>query len=68
MKACTLLDLSRTGGFTPQGFTYESKQNIVYDFSSWVELLKPYQINFIKKGYSGVDIHPLIDQGLTFWL
>ena len=54
---------SDRGGFTPQGFTYESKQNIIYDFSSWVELLKPYQINFIKKGYSGVDIHPLIEQG-----
>ena len=54
---------SDRGGFTPQGFTYESEKDVIYDFSSWIELLKPYQINFIKKGYSGVDIHPLIDQG-----
>lgn len=54
---------SDRGGFTPRGFTFEHKGQTSFDFNPWVQIMKKYHIDFIKPGYSGVDIHPLVDQG-----
>jgi Zn-dependent M28 family amino/carboxypeptidase len=54
---------SDRGGFTPRGFTYETKTKKDFDFKVWKKLLEPYGISFINPGFSGVDIRPLKPQG-----
>ncbi|MDP3313149.1 MAG: M20/M25/M40 family metallo-hydrolase [Lutibacter sp.] len=49
---------SDSGGFTPRGFTFDSKKN--HDlFMSWKPLLSPYGLHEIQPGGSGADIGPL---------
>lgn len=51
---------SDAGGFTPRGFTFDADPSIVKTASSkWNELLSPYFINSIIKGWGGADIGPL---------
>lgn len=47
------------GGFTPRGFNVDASDSIVSIISSYQKLLKPYGIEYISKGGSGVDIGPL---------
>lgn len=49
---------SDSGGFTPRGFTFDSKINHEL-FESWKSLMAPYGLHEIKKGGSGADIGPL---------
>lgn len=52
------------GGFTPEGFTVDAVDSIVSVINKYEPLLKPYGIDYIKKGGSGVDITPLKEFGV----
>ncbi|MEM9052427.1 MAG: M20/M25/M40 family metallo-hydrolase [Bacteroidota bacterium] len=54
---------SDRGGFTPRGFTVDASKMEIDYLAEWVDLLEPYNIHFIKKGYGGVDINPLKEFG-----
>ena len=49
------------GGFTPKGFTVDGTPEQLTSLQQFESLLEPYDLFFIKKGYSGVDIGPLKD-------
>ncbi len=54
---------SDIGGFTPRGFSIKA-DDIYYDaISEWTELFEPYYANLLIKGWGGVDIGKLEDQG-----
>lgn len=50
---------SDRGVFTPTGFSIDGDSLFYSKVESWIEMLKPYGIWQLEKGYSGVDIHPL---------
>jgi carboxypeptidase Q len=51
---------SDRGGFSPRGFTIESKDSsMIAQIRTLKNLLEPYGIHNFPVGYSGVDIHPL---------
>ncbi len=52
------------GGFTPEGFSIDAPDSIFQILQSYHELLEPYNIRYIKKGGSGVDIYPLKKLGV----
>jgi carboxypeptidase Q len=52
---------SDRGGFAPRGFSVDGTDQQLLKLQSWKELLKPYQLHIIEKGYGGVDIGPLKD-------
>ncbi len=52
------------GGFTPEGFSVDANDSIVSIISEYQSLMEPYGINYIKKGWSGVDIGPLKKYGV----
>jgi len=54
---------SDRGGFSPRGFDVDATKVEIEYLSQWLDLFKPYQIHFIKKGYGGVDIGPLKEFG-----
>jgi carboxypeptidase Q len=54
---------SDAGGFTPRGFGIENNKEAIRFMQPWVELLKPYSIDYIKEGHGGTDIEPLEDGG-----
>lgn len=54
---------SDRGGFTPRGFAVDAASAEIDYLAEWTELLEPYNIHFIKKGYGGVDINPLKESG-----
>ncbi|MCH2215325.1 MAG: M20/M25/M40 family metallo-hydrolase [Flavobacteriales bacterium] len=54
---------SDRGGFAPRGFTVDASKVEIEYLAEWVDLLEPYNIHFIKKGYGGVDINPLKEFG-----
>jgi len=57
---------SDSGGFTPRGFTFDSKTN--HDlFLSWKALMAPYGLHEIKKGGSGADIGPLKSETIALF-
>jgi len=56
---------SDRGGFTPRGFTVQNSDENLKFVKSWDELLDPYMLDKIMKGYGGVDISPLKFQGAT---
>ncbi len=54
---------SDLGGFTPRGFGIKSTPEVLAKIQSWGDLLAPYELRTIVKGYGGADINPLEDQG-----
>lgn len=56
---------SDRGGFTPRGFTVQNSDENLKFVKDWKELLDPYMLHDIMKGYGGVDISPLKFQGAT---
>jgi len=54
---------SDAGGFTPQGFSIDGNESQLQKLQTWKPLFEPYGL-FFKKGWGGVDIHPLKEQGV----
>ncbi len=60
---------SDEGAFLPQGFSYESGDAKLVDkrFDAWKPLLQPYGLWNFHKGYSGVDISFMENQGFPLF-
>ncbi|MEO9965772.1 MAG: M20/M25/M40 family metallo-hydrolase [Reichenbachiella sp.] len=54
---------SDSGGFTPRGFGIRSTDEVLTKIQSWSDLLAPYDLRKLVKGYGGADINPMEDQG-----
>lgn len=54
---------SDTGGFTPRGFGVRASSDVLFKIQGWSDLLNPYDLTQIVKGFGGADINPLEDQG-----
>lgn len=54
---------SDEGGFSPRGFNVDAAEETLGLIRSYSELLAPYLLRQIEKGYGGVDISPLRKQG-----
>jgi carboxypeptidase Q len=54
---------SDAGGFTPRAFGIENNPNAVAAMQPWVELFRPYGIDYIREGHGGTDIEPLAGSG-----
>lgn len=54
---------SDAGGFTPRGFSIDDTSAALRKLKSWAPLFAPYLIHYFEKGYGGVDINPLKEQG-----
>ena len=54
---------SDSGGFTPRGFGIKSSEEVLAIIQGWGDLLAPYDLRKIVKGYGGADINPMEDQG-----
>lgn len=52
------------GGFSPLGFNVDAPDEIVQQIAAFQSILRPYEIYYIEKGGSGVDIAPLKEQGV----
>lgn len=52
------------GGFTPEGFMVDASDSVYNIIASYLSLLQPYGIHYIRKGGSGVDIGPLKEFGV----
>lgn len=50
---------SDRGGFSPRGFTIDGTPKQVKKLQTFKDLLKPYNLHILEKGYGGVDIGPL---------
>jgi len=48
---------SDRGAFTPRGFTVATDSISLAKMQSWIPLLNPTLIDYIRKGYGGVDIN-----------
>ena len=55
---------SDAGGFLPMGFTMDGPAESIRAMQAWEPLLEPYQLHLFKKGWGGVDIGPLKEQGV----
>lgn len=55
---------SDEGGFTPVGFAVDAGDSVNQQFEKWRPLFSEYGLYEIFHGYSGVDIHPLKEQGI----
>lgn len=49
---------SDAGGFTPRGFRFENNDALTGLLNSFLPLLKPYGIDYIRPGGSGADLSP----------
>jgi len=56
---------SDSGGHTPRGFNIDANNKNTDLVRSWNELLAPYGLHDLVKGYSGADIKPLKDDHIT---
>lgn len=54
---------SDRGGFVPLGFTVKGDDQQVAAVAKWMPALKEAGLHYVKKGYGGVDINPLAEQG-----
>ena len=54
---------SDAGGFTPRGFSINGSDEQVEYIQKWKNLLAPYGLNDINKGWGGADISTLKDHG-----
>lgn len=52
------------GGFTPEGFMVDAPDSVFKVIESFLPLLEPYGISYIRKGGGGVDIAPLKEFGV----
>ncbi len=52
------------GAFAPDGFMVDASDTVYHVIAGFKPWLEPYGIHFIKKGGSGVDIHPLKKLGI----
>lgn len=51
---------SDSGGFTPRGFSFDTKnESFMNKVQQWEPLFKPYLIHVFDKGYGGADVGPL---------
>ena len=55
---------SDAGGFVPRGFTMDGSASQIARMQTWEPLLEPYRLHIFEKGWGGVDIGPLKDQGV----
>jgi carboxypeptidase Q len=55
---------SDAGGHVPLGFSFDADNKIIEKIQSYKVLFEPYNIYYFKKGYGGVDIRPLREQGV----
>ena len=55
---------SDSGGFLPLGFTVGASPAVFEAISKWAELFAPIESDRFKKGGGGVDIGPLMAQGV----
>lgn len=59
---------SDRGGFTPRGFSFDGlpgvQESTLKQAEKWEELLNPYGLYHFDKGFGGVDIGLLKDQGI----
>ncbi len=56
---------SDAGGFSPQGFSFDTNEATFDQIKSWEPLFKPYFLHYFEKGGSGADIGPLKKEGMT---
>lgn len=56
---------SDSGGHTPRGFNIDANDKNTDLVKSWNELLAPYGLHDLVKGYSGADIKPLKNDHIT---
>lgn len=54
---------SDIGGFTPRGFSIKADDIYYEAILEWMDLFRPYYSNLLVKGWGGVDIGKLEDQG-----
>lgn len=47
---------SDRGGFTPRGFSINSRQSQLEHLQAFKKLLEPYYLHLVEPGYSGVDV------------
>jgi carboxypeptidase Q len=52
------------GGDLPIGFSVDADDSVISKIQAFKELLNPYGVHHIKKGYGGVDIGPLKKQDI----
>jgi carboxypeptidase Q len=55
---------SDSGGFLPLGFTIGARPAVFEAISKWADLFLPIEIDRFKRGGGGVDIGPLMAQGV----
>lgn len=55
---------SDRGGFAPRGFTVHADSTVLQKVRRWAPLFEPLWAERIIPGYGGVDISPLLDQGV----
>ena len=55
---------SDRGGFSPRGFSVDADDLVFSNLKTFEKKFKPYDANAIEKGYGGVDIGPLKEQGV----
>ncbi len=59
---------SDRGGFTPRGFSFDGipdiQENTLKEVEKWAELLDPYGLHHLDKGFGGVDIGYLREQNV----
>lgn len=56
---------SDSGGHTPRGFAIDANASNTGLVKSWKKLFAPYGLHDLIEGYSGADIKPLKDDGIT---
>lgn len=56
---------SDSGGHTPRGFNIDANEKNTELIKSWNELLAPYGLHDLVKGYSGADIKPLKEEHIS---
>ena len=52
------------GGFSPNGFRFDTNDTIIQNMQKFLEYLLPYNIYKIEKGFGGVDINQLKRYGI----
>lgn len=58
---------SDEGGFSPRGFNVDATDACLDHIQAWDNLLNPFLLRQIEKGYGGVDISPLRKQGTALF-
>jgi carboxypeptidase Q len=58
---------SDEGGFSPRGFNIDASDETLRFMRTYADLLAPYLLRQIEKGYGGVDIGPLRKQGTALF-